>query len=269
MNPAFAKEAARFGLAAEMAAVARMAVALMAILGAVAAAMSPSVSANPASSSPAFPGSPSPLFTNALIPTPVDTPLSVPAYISDHMVLQRDRPVALHGRAEPGRRVVVRLAPEEGSGNGSGSSASGFEWTGSVAAGPEGEWEVEVPARPAGGPYGLTIASEGVRLRLEDVWFGEVWLASGQSNMEWKVDWRIMDREKAVREADRPLIRFFEVPNDVRATPSDWQGQGRWRVAGPETVGVFGGGVVFRQASERRARGSGGDFGSGLGRHAG
>src|SRR5579884_4276786 len=91
----------------------------------------------------------------------------VPGMLSSHMVLQRDRPVRLWGWSAPGERVTVEL-------NGMRREATGDAL---------GDWSVFLPPQPAGGPYQVVIAGTN-RIVLDDVLLGDVWFASGQSNME-------------------------------------------------------------------------------------
>lgn len=93
--------------------------------------------------------------------------LHLPALYGDGMVVQRDRPLTLRGTADTGTPVRVRFA--------------GMERTATAA--PDGSWAVTFPARPAGGPYTLTFEADTARRTFRNVWVGEVWLCSGQSNM--------------------------------------------------------------------------------------
>ena len=97
--------------------------------------------------------------------------LAVSEMYSDHMVLQRERPIEFHGTADASRNVKVCFAGK----------------TESTVAGADGRWSVEFPAMPAGGPYRLKISSDGRKLSFSDIWVGEVWLCAGQSNMEFKL----------------------------------------------------------------------------------
>lgn len=92
----------------------------------------------------------------------------VPEYYSDHMVLQRQTPLHFSGQADPGARVSVRLA----------------DIAAEVRADAAGRWDVVLPAMEAGGPYTLQLGHQ----RYEDVYIGEVWLCSGQSNMEFRLN---------------------------------------------------------------------------------
>lgn len=86
---------------------------------------------------------------------------------TDHMVLQREKPIRIWGRAENGAEITVQL-----------DDSYGRTWT------DNGTWEILLPPRSAGGPYTLEIACGPEEIRLEDVMVGEVWLCGGQSNME-------------------------------------------------------------------------------------
>ncbi len=93
----------------------------------------------------------------------------LPAFFSDHMVLQRDTPIPLSGAAAPFSRVTVQFAATEQA----------------TTADRQGHWSLRLPALPAGGPYELTCAADGDTIRLQDILLGDVWLCAGQSNMEW------------------------------------------------------------------------------------
>lgn len=93
--------------------------------------------------------------------------LALPAYLSDHAVLQRDRPLRLDGRAVPGAAVTLRLASA----------------TATATADAAGSWSAELPALPAGGPHQLELTSGSERVVAADLLIGDVWLCSGQSNM--------------------------------------------------------------------------------------
>lgn len=89
---------------------------------------------------------------------------------SDHVVLQRDQPVRVWGWAESGADVVVRIG----------------DHMVHTTTGTDGRWELLLPPFEAGGPWTLT-AESATTLTVSDVFFGDVWVASGQSNMEWRL----------------------------------------------------------------------------------
>lgn len=145
----------------------------------------------------------------------------LPRVFGDHMVLQQEKPVALWGWAAPGEKVEVRLGADAVS----------------TTATPAGEWKAELPARRAGGPFTLTVTAANT-LRLEDVLVGEVWLCSGQSNMEMGVR-MCAQGEAEVAAAQHPQIRLLMVPN--RWTPQPQNDiEAAWKVCSPQTVGEGG-----------------------------
>ena len=100
---------------------------------------------------------------------PATAQLRLPAIMSDHMVIQRNEKIRFWGWADKGARVTVALA-----GN-----------TASAKAARDGRWSVQLPALPAGGPYTVTVSSKKETITLDDVLVDEVWICSGQSNIEF------------------------------------------------------------------------------------
>lgn len=154
--------------------------------------------------------------------TALSQELAVPRFFSNHMVLQRDQPVRLWGWAAPGEEI--RLAIDA------------FEIT--ARADKQGKWECLYPSHPAGGPFEITIKGGG-EISISDVYFGDVWVAGGQSNMEWKIGWKIGDWEEEIKDSDFPQIRFFEVPNDMAVTYQHDIKSGEWKIAGPDNAAEF------------------------------
>ena len=138
---------------------------------------------------------------------------------ADHMVLQRDQPVRVWGWAEPGQRVSISIA----------------DFDVPALAGPNGRWETLLPPFEAGGPRTLTVEA-GTTVTVRDILFGDVWLASGQSNMEWKLGSGVVNGEQEIARADHPQIRFFTVPNVVSPIPRSELESGEWRICSPETA---------------------------------
>ena len=139
---------------------------------------------------------------------------------SDHMVIQRDLPIPVYGEGQPGAGVSVRIG----------------EAVKETSVQPDGRWGVEFPPCSAGGPVRIEATAEGVSIRVEDVFFGDVWIASGQSNMEYKVGGGVIDLDKEVAAADFPQIRFFNVPTRLSDAPETDLADGRWQVASPQSV---------------------------------
>jgi sialate O-acetylesterase len=149
--------------------------------------------------------------------------LRVGSIFGDHMVLQRETQAPLWGRARPGKQVKV--VPSFGGG------------VYTTLADENGRWEVILRTPEAGGPHTLTILSGGEELVLADVLLGEVWLASGQSNMEWPVS-ASSEADIEIPIADHPRIRLFEVAHATAPEPRT-SCDGVWRRCTPESVEGF------------------------------
>ncbi len=148
--------------------------------------------------------------------------LQLSRLVADGMVLQRDVEVPIRGRAAPGAEVTVTLDGD----------------TVTASAGDSGDWTAILPPRPAGGPFELTVAAGGERMVVRDVMAGDVWLCSGQSNMEWTViDAR--DGEAEVAAANDPAIRHFQVPKGWSGEPQTALSGGAWEAADPDHAGGF------------------------------
>ncbi|HRP72319.1 MAG TPA: sialate O-acetylesterase [Luteimonas sp.] len=154
------------------------------------------------------------LFTAGLVLLPVmgAHALELPRIFSDGMVLQRDQPIRVWGRSEAGARIVLEFA-------GTASEAR-------VDA--NGDWHIELPALAAGGPHAMRIDDGAQSKELRDVYVGDVWLASGQSNMEWPIRASNDADAEAARAID-PLIRHYKVPRS-------WSGEPQWQLAGGEWI---------------------------------
>ncbi|GIX22178.1 MAG: 9-O-acetylesterase [Gammaproteobacteria bacterium] len=150
--------------------------------------------------------------------------MRLPRLWSDGLVLQRDAVAAVGGWAPPGAVVEVHWRGER--------------HTGSTDL--HGRWRIALPTGAAGGPFTLTVADGRDRIEIRDVLVGDVWLASGQSNMEMTVA-RVLPRFPGLLDdADQPAIRQFDVPDRYafRAPETDLAG-GAWVRAGADTVPDF------------------------------
>ncbi len=148
--------------------------------------------------------------------------LKLPHIFGNHMVLQQEKPVPVWGWADPGTKVTVTFA----------------EQTQEATAGNDGRWQVKLtPLSASSTGKNLTITAGAATVTYEDVLVGEVWLCSGQSNMEWIV--RNCDNaEKDMAEANFPQIRHIKVPKLTASEPqTDFPGE--WQVCAPETAGNF------------------------------
>jgi sialate O-acetylesterase len=141
--------------------------------------------------------------------------------------LQQGRPLPIWGWDAPGQRLSAKLRVP-GTHNELGA--------GSARADAEGRFKITLPSLADGGPYELVV--EGSReVVVRDVWIGEVWLASGQSNMEWRVA-TSLDAAREIAAARWPRIRMFKVTPCAAQTPQADVG-GAWAVCSPETVNDF------------------------------
>jgi sialate O-acetylesterase len=140
---------------------------------------------------------------------------------TDHMVLQRDQKDAVWGWAKPGEKVSVTLA---------GQSAE-------AVAGADGKWQVLLPALPAGGPHTMTVSGPQT-VTLQDILIGDVWICSGQSNMEWKVA-DSNDAAAEIAAANQPRIRSITLPHVTAAQPQSTFSSSGWEVCSPQTAGGF------------------------------
>ena len=150
----------------------------------------------------------------------------VPALFGNHMVVQRDRPIHVWGWAAPGETVSVAFRGEAAV----------------ATASPEGRWSIYLEPAEAGGPYDLAINGEN-SIRLTDILVGEVWLGSGQSNMDWPLE-KCNDAAREVAAAQHPDIRYFKVAQSAAEARKD-DVQGEWRIVTPETAGEFSGIAYF------------------------
>lgn len=169
-------------------------------------------------------------------PTSADAnQLSLGWVFTDHMVLQRDQPIRVWGRGRPGRVVTVRLD----------------ESTRLTHIGPDGHWELTFPPRPAGGPVWLHVSDGRGELDVADVLIGDVWLCSGQSNMEWPLR-RSDTATEALAKADRPRIRLLKMPraselSEQTCADADWQRCTPVSAAGFSAVGYYFGRELGRE----------------------
>ena len=151
-----------------------------------------------------------------------DAPLMA-AIFADHVVLQRDRPIDVWGRAQPGEQVTVTMAGA----------------TRSAVSDAAGRWSVALPSFRAGGPYQLNARTSSRGQQLKDVLVGDVWLCSGQSNMEWKVR-NSLNAQSEVQHSANDTIRHVTIPRFAAARPApDFAGRLEWKVASPATTQDF------------------------------
>lgn len=140
----------------------------------------------------------------------------------DHAVLQREKPVPIWGRADPGEKVTVTFAGQ----------------VRQATTGRDGRWIVFLDPMPASA-VGADLAVAGKnRVSARNLVVGEVWLCSGQSNMEWPVS-RAANPDREIATAHFPLLRHVKIEHTVADSPADAVATGGWQPATPQTVGTF------------------------------
>ena len=163
--------------------------------------------------------------------TPV---LELPSLISDGMVLQQKTDAKLWGRSNPGDKISINTS---------------WGTRASCRADRDGNWTAEIETREAGGPFEIAIQTRDTSTVISDVYLGEVWLGSGQSNMEmtltgWPPNDTILNSASEIAHADYPEMRFFNVTRTVSASPlADCNGT--WTICSPETAAKFSATAYF------------------------
>lgn len=143
----------------------------------------------------------------------------LPGVFSDNMVLQRDAQVPVWGWADDGEKVTVEFRSQK-----------------VATTAKNGKWQVSLRRLRAGGPDTLTVSGKN-KIALQNVLVGEVWVCSGQSNMEWPLS-RSYESEKAIASSGNPVIRLFTVPKLKAAQPTN-DVHASWKLCGPESVPGF------------------------------
>lgn len=166
-----------------------------------------------------------PLFWTCAQEKPV---LKLPALFSDHMVLQQSAENAIWGWANANSTVKIQTS---------------WGVSGETTTGPEGKWLLKITAPAAGGPHEVSISHGDSTVQITDIYSGEVWVGSGQSNMEmplkgWPPRDTIHHSAAEIAGADFPAIRMFTVKRSMSFSPVDTV-IGSWEIATPETAGDF------------------------------
>lgn len=163
-----------------------------------------------------------PLFVLLILPFISVAQLRVAGIFGDSMVLQRDRPIPVWGWAARNEKVSVTL-------NGK---------TKATKANAAGKWMVMLDALPAGGPFELNVQGSSL-VKFKDVLIGDVWVCSGQSNMEWPLAASNRATEE-IASANYPMIRHIAIVKDVAGLPKqDLMHPASWHPANPSNAGSF------------------------------
>ncbi len=160
--------------------------------------------------------------------------IELPSLIGDNMLLQQKTDIRIWGHASPGYKIDV--------------SAS-WDATGKAVTGEDGKWSVSLGTPEAGGPYTITISAKDTSLIINNVLIGEVWVCSGQSNMEmplagWPPADTVMHSAVTIASAKSPEIRLFNVQRKVAGEPLD-ECAGIWEICDPSTVSQFSATAYF------------------------
>ncbi|HMQ45829.1 MAG TPA: sialate O-acetylesterase [Saprospiraceae bacterium] len=148
--------------------------------------------------------------------------ITLPQFFSDHMVVQRQRPIRVWGMGNPGEMIRIQLHNRV---------------TVTFVA-PDGRWIGTLSTLEAGGPYEMSIRSVSDTVNIQDVMVGDVWFCAGQSNMEWPLK-NSEGGNAAAAEADFPNIRFFEVPKKMATQPQTDVAATPWKLCTPSTAPDF------------------------------
>ena len=162
------------------------------------------------------------LFSSLLLATVASAEVRLPAIISDNMVLQpMQQGTPLWGWADPGEQITIRLLDQQVT----------------ATAGDDGRWNARVSIpQDHTEPFEITFSASNT-LTVTNVLAGEVWVCSGQSNMQWPVG-RSNDAETEIAAADYPRIRLFTIPNTTAREPAQ-DVKGRWVICSPQTIKGF------------------------------
>jgi len=147
----------------------------------------------------------------------------VASIFSDNMVLQRGINAPIWGNGIAGDIITVEIGAKKN--------------TSKVL--DDGKWLARLPKLPVGGPYTLKVFNQHDSILFINVLVGDVWLASGQSNMQMALSWGVYNKDEEIEKANFPNIRFFSVANDLNNKPQSDISGGSWTVSTPQSVKDF------------------------------
>ena len=160
------------------------------------------------------------LSVTLLMCAPSRGDVKLPSIFGDHMVVQRGTKIPIWGSADAGEKVTVKVQSQEQS----------------ATADDKGKWRVMLDAIASDSPVEITVAGKN-SITIQDVLVGEVWLCSGQSNMEFHLD-KSSNKQEALAAADRPKVRLFIVKRGSSETPLD-DCTGKWQICNADTAQSF------------------------------
>ncbi len=148
--------------------------------------------------------------------------ISIAKIFGDHAVLQRDIDIPIWGWANPGERISITFLNN----------------VYKVRTNKKGRWEIKLPPTSFGGPYQIKVQGKKEQIILEDIYIGDVWVCSGQSNMEFQLSGSLHGETETGKAKDL-LIRHFKIPNSAADFPADKLIRGSWETGNPESVASF------------------------------
>jgi sialate O-acetylesterase len=150
--------------------------------------------------------------------------VTLPKIFGDNMVFQRNKPIPVWGWADANEKISIRFDHQ----------------TKSVTADRDGNWKITLDKELAGGPYKLVVKGKNT-VTFSNILVGEVWICSGQSNMEMPIEgWgKVNNYEQEIAAAKYPQIRQIKIPNTINTKPQQDIEQGEWKVCSPATAGDF------------------------------
>ncbi|CAG5002584.1 hypothetical protein DYBT9275_02923 [Dyadobacter sp. CECT 9275] len=163
------------------------------------------------------------VFFISLLVSPAFADIRLPNVLGNNMVLQQKSDAVLWGWASPGEKIFV--------------TTSWNMKTDSVVSNGDARWKIKIPTPGAGGPHTITLRGKNVII-LDNILIGEVWICSGQSNMEWSSIQKVPQILEAMPTSGNQNLRLFQVPKSTSPTPQD-QIEGSWKVCSPQSLDGF------------------------------
>src|SRR3954466_2252203 len=150
--------------------------------------------------------------------------VSLPKIFADNMVLQRNKAIPIWGWADPNEKITVQFDHQ----------------TKSFTADKNGDWKINLDKESAGGPFQLIVKGNN-KVTFSNVLVGEVWICSGQSNMEMPIEgWgKVNNHEQEIAAANYPEIRHIKIPNTLNTVLQKDIPGGEWKICSPATAGEF------------------------------
>ncbi len=148
--------------------------------------------------------------------------VKMPKLFNDNMLIQRDLPIQVWGWADAGEKITVKLGTQSKS----------------VKADKQGNWRLTLSPLPAGGPYEMAVKGKKNTVQIKNILLGDVWICSGQSNMEWSVK-NTNNAKEEIANANFPQIRILDVPNTRGLKPLADMRETGWKEAIKENIENF------------------------------